>query len=388
MQTCHHMGRFLTLASKAADAGAEVKPRTVSWNAAGRCSSPIPREFVARSPCDKGASPLRWLVAERTSEPTGFARLFVDVRCRRCPQCLKARSALWRQRAISELSAVGGRTWFGTLTLSPNEHFRVKLAAQRRLQAGGDQFEALSREEQFRLRVSEINKEITKWLKRVRKNSGSRLRYICVAEAHKSGLPHFHLLVHEVYAEFPVRHSTLTEAWKFGFSKFNLVAEGEPKVAAYVTKYLTKSSLARVRASVGYGQFNTLSVGVTQWAPRVRQPPMTHQHKAITLGMETAHVGTISLSDARLSGSAEVSVFSGSPRTSGALAVPAPPPRGLRAAIAGYRLQVIEALGGSPGPAGSPADLGPQRLHPLGRGGAGGGVRARPLVDLVDLWPV
>ena len=44
----------------------------------------------------------------------------------------------------------------------------------------------------------------------------------------------------------------LEDAWKLGFTSFKLV-EPASSTASYVTKYLTKSALARVRASVHYG---------------------------------------------------------------------------------------------------------------------------------------
>lgn len=93
--------------------------------------------------------------------------------------------------------------------------------------------------------------EITKYLKRVRKKSGAPLRYILVAEAHKSGLPHYHMLIHECDPSRQVRHKDLTAAWSWGFTRFKLVETSN--TAWYVCKYLSKAQLARVRASVRYG---------------------------------------------------------------------------------------------------------------------------------------
>lgn len=180
--------------------------------------------------------------------------LEMDVRCRQCVECLKARARHWKLRAQAEIKATEGRTWFGSITLRPEAHFMAMSRARLRLAAQGIDFDRLDAKEQFSERVREIGPEITLWLKRVRKESGAMLRYLLVVEAHKSGMPHFHVLIHEVRPEGPVRERTLREQWTLGFTKFNLVAQGVNTVSNYVTKYLTKSAISRVRASKGYGQ--------------------------------------------------------------------------------------------------------------------------------------
>jgi hypothetical protein len=85
------------------------------------------------------------------------------------------------------------------------------------------------------------------------------LRFCLVVERHKSGDPHVHLLVHE--RDTAIRHKVLTSAWTWGFSKFNLVAEGEKtKMAWYVAKYLSKESGAVIRASLRYGKIAASSI--------------------------------------------------------------------------------------------------------------------------------
>ena len=76
-----------------------------------------------------------------------------------------------------------------------------------------------------------------------------------VVEAHKSGLPHVHLLVHD---KGDTTYRRLTDTWPLGFAHAKLV-EGTA-ASRYVAKYLAKSALARVRASQGYGstQINAL----------------------------------------------------------------------------------------------------------------------------------
>ena len=152
---------------------------------------------------------------------TGSMVIEMETRCRRCANCLRMRAAHWTYRAKSEL-AVAARTWFGTLTLGPQEQSLMAFRARARLAAGGTDFDALSDAEQFQERHREVSRELTLWLKRVRKESEAPLRYILVAEAHKSGLPHYHVLVHESDPARPVRERTLRLQWQLGFFQVQL----------------------------------------------------------------------------------------------------------------------------------------------------------------------
>lgn len=214
-------------------------------DAAGRCERPQGFEHVARP--EAGPDGYVAGLAQPAIIVAG------DGRCRRCDPCLRARAALWRGRALTEMHR-STRTWFGTLTLTAaNQLLYVNKCraniANTKVLSGMPDFDALSAHEQFGLRCTAIGEEITKWLKRIRFNSGAELRYVIVAERHVSGDPHFHLLVHE--RAQPVKKRQLQEGWKLGFSAFKL-CEGD-RAAFYVTKYLTKSSAARVRASLRYG---------------------------------------------------------------------------------------------------------------------------------------
>lgn len=227
-----------------------VGPFHVKWDVAGRCQDPVPVQLYGRRD-ERG----QWWDLMTNSGPQRLKSrspmaLDIETRCRRCGPCLRARAALWRARALTECRAAQ-RSWFGTLTLAPEAHVQVDSHARSYLDDQGVDFDALSFDERFKERILVINQTITKFLKRVRKNTGADLRYLIVAEAHKSGLPHFHLLVHEVTGV--VTHRRLKEAWRAGFSDFKLILSGDEKAASYVTKYLTKSALARVRASLGYG---------------------------------------------------------------------------------------------------------------------------------------
>lgn len=236
----------------------------VEWDVSAGCESPFvvelegredaPARYVNPDPYDPHVEDIVWFRDQfwfKEYVPTSWPlSLVIETKCRKCPTCLRHRAAQWRIRAEAEINAAP-RTWFGTLTLRPEEQFKARCRAEQRLANGGTVFTKLSASEQFREVHREIGRDLTLWLKRIRKESGATLRYCLVAEAHKSGLPHYHCLIHEVNGSASVKERTLRLQWNAGFSKFNLV---QNKVAArYVCKYLSKSSLARVRASIDYG---------------------------------------------------------------------------------------------------------------------------------------
>src|SRR5574337_324618 len=98
----------------------------------------------------------------------------------------------------------------------------------------------------------ENGREFTLYFKRLRKNTGVKLRYLLVAESHKSGLPHYHALIHEVSALGSVKKAELEGTWPWGYTQFRLVET--TRIAGYVTKYIAKSIDARIRASINYGK--------------------------------------------------------------------------------------------------------------------------------------
>lgn len=176
--------------------------------------------------------------------------LMVDLKvpCRKCEICLEHRRKLWTARGIAE-SKASTRVWFGTLTVRPEERFKIMLRVRSEAATRGTDFGLLSNAEQYKAIERYTSREVTLWLKRVRKNSKARLRYLLVSEAHKDGFPHYHVLLHEQGSEVSKR--VLETAWRYGFSQFRLVS-GEGPVG-YVCKYLAKSALTRVRASLRYG---------------------------------------------------------------------------------------------------------------------------------------
>jgi len=259
------------IAAKALSRGARrLSLSHFEWDAAGDCQSPVTVERFARpsvAPTDLVRwRPIKWTPggcpykggtqrAQRKSitiDGKGKVPLWVtmDVPCRKCEKCLRRKAAHWRHRAIAE-TAIASRTWFGTLTLRPQEQSLARERVRHRERNSVD-IDLLPASERFGLQVQEIGRDITKYLKRIRANSGARFRYILVAEAHESGEPHFHMLLHEWGTRIGERE--LSGQWRLGFSKWRLVPPDNPKAAAYVCKYLSKSALARVRASARYGQ--------------------------------------------------------------------------------------------------------------------------------------
>lgn len=228
---------------------------------------------------------VQWDVSRKCERPVHTARegrdfetrkrpvwLDMEVPCRKCPACLRSRAARWMHRATHEVG-VSPRTWFGTLTLRPDMHIRMEYLAARTQRAKGNKWRDLTSAERFAATHVEIGRELTLWLKRVREQSQATLRYLLVAEAHKSGLPHYHVLIHELYPTQPVRHSVLTDQWKHGFTQFKLVTD--KRAATYVCKYLAKSALARVRASQAYGKYDPLKAVIGKLAVRKITDPAT-----------------------------------------------------------------------------------------------------------------
>jgi len=196
--------------------------------------------------------------------------LEMSARCRKCEGCLEHRRRLWTARALEETN-VARRTWFGTLTVRPEDRFRLKLKAEiRARKRGWEPLAEMAPSDAFKKVVDEHNREITLFFKRLRKESGAPLRYLLVTEKHKSGDPHFHCLVHE--ASVPVRKELLERQWPLGFSSWRLVRDA--KSAFYVCKYLSKDNETRVRASVRYGRPDEIWRALTERLQEVTQPFM------------------------------------------------------------------------------------------------------------------
>lgn len=164
----------------------------------------------------------------------------MSVPCRKCAKCLQFRQMRWRQRALNELS-FAKRSWFITLTFSPVHLAGVLLRAK-----GSSEKEV----------EASAYVEVQKFFRRMRKDQPrAKFRYLAVYErGEETGRSHYHVLLHEVGTR-PVLKAFLESHWRSHVHARLVSDQQRPAgVAAYVTKYLTKSLGIRPRASSGYGK--------------------------------------------------------------------------------------------------------------------------------------
>ncbi len=253
--------KVTSLARKALAGGAILQgARTVVWHIAGRCVEPVLR--------------VQWTVGAGSHLPGVTVEMYLP--CRLCSNCRRHRQMRWTHKAKLEC-AVAARNWFGTLTFDPDMQMQILHLARSQAQKKSRDFDEGSPREQFIGLVASASRFVTLWLKRVRKLSKAQFRYILVAEPHKSGKPHYHVIIHEKQGSETIPHRVLTKAWPHGFTKFNLVGDGSPKqTAAYVCKYIGKTAACRVRASLGYGELQfPLPLSGSGFSKRKLDPPDT-----------------------------------------------------------------------------------------------------------------
>lgn len=228
--------------------GSKLSKTSLHWDIAGRCKVPVHRVLAARA--DVGSPDPRSLY------------LTLKVKCRKCDDCRLVRQLAWRQRMRNEVRT-SHRTWFGSLTLSPEMQFQMLTRARAAAIKGGwEPDREWTVREEFLARDAQAYKEVQKFFKRVRKETAlppASLKYVVVTEAHKSGLPHFHVLVHEKFHGKHVRHKCLNHHWHLGFSNFKLLED--ERQALYLAKYLSKDTTARIRPSGKYGSVEGVSGG-------------------------------------------------------------------------------------------------------------------------------
>lgn len=270
----HHHEVAKLIQRLSAEGGRRLSLVRFEWDVSGRCEAPVLREIYARPPADSrvkiyghnedGVSirgPGRELVKNIVVRPgKSKTPLSVDmiVKCRKCRRCLAERAYLWSGRAQVEI-AMSSRTWFGTFTLSQSNQHLMYLRARKRMLDRSVQLDDCSISERFRYKHVEIGKEFTKYFKRIRKKTGLKFKYLLIAEYHRSGEPHYHALLHEQSPDQTItwrdwsqkERDKMYPEWPLGFTKFNLIEDSSD--GRYICKYLSKSSVARVRASLRYG---------------------------------------------------------------------------------------------------------------------------------------
>lgn len=255
-----HHDRATALLRKALGAGAErTGLLSAKWIISGNCTDPFWTTYVGRPEGD----PKYWVYIPGQR---GVVHVDIATRCRRCKNCKGLRKWEWNHRMTEELRGAV-RSWYGTLTLRPDVQYRVLVQARQHYWKRGVKWEDLTDDEQFRAHASFALKEVTKYIKRFRKaaygpKGKAPFRWVCVTERHKSGLPHFHMLVHERELR-PIPHRILSSSWGLGFEKWRLVKLDEnPKlVAGYLCAYLQKDFATRIRASEKYGEQKAATVG-------------------------------------------------------------------------------------------------------------------------------
>lgn len=222
-----------------------VSPTRMEWDCASNCLNP--KTFERHSRDDWKTH--KWISPNDGYKPS--LTLTMHVRCRRCEECLKARSRLWRARAMAEYER-SSRVWFSTLTL--NAEWRAKIRYEAELIARKASVPELTNEPKnvrFRYECRVLWDHVTRYIKRVRHHIDAPMRYILVAEMHKDGTPHLHMLVFEQQMG-TIRKHHLKDQWFYGFTKIKLADDA--RAVWYVTKYLTKSADMRVRASLYFGK--------------------------------------------------------------------------------------------------------------------------------------
>jgi hypothetical protein len=224
-----------------------VSQSRFEWDVSGRCEAPVSVEMEGR-PASDWIRRLKFVVvAKRQKHPL---IVVLKTPCRKCRKCLKRRMTMWAARAMHEVREAE-RTWFATFTLSPQWHYVMQCRAVAIADARSIPTNELTSEEMSRRQSNEVEKELTLYIKRLRKKlPQTQIRYLLVREKHKSGLPHWHALIHEVTGKLSYRD---LDEWEFGHAKFKLLVD--ERAAFYVAKYLGKSNEGRVRASIRYGRY-------------------------------------------------------------------------------------------------------------------------------------
>lgn len=92
--------------------------------------------------------------------------------------------------------------------------------------------------------------KLRKWLQRQREKNAN-LKYVIVPEKHKNGAIHFHALFENIDS-FTLKKTKIRQEnrdvftlvdWRYGFSNVKFIDSNRIKIAAYITKYITKEMI-------------------------------------------------------------------------------------------------------------------------------------------------
>jgi len=226
--------RFKKLLSRAAANGAVYENFHFHWKISGDCESPYDKFIEGRLTPSLVDSDLKSLLVTSDSLRGIPLSITLALRCRACDNCLKAKKNRWFHRCKRECERAS-RNWFVTLTLG---------RTMRQLE-----------DKQI---LVEFQKHVTKFFKRIRKNSKCKFRYLAIYELHKDGTPHAHIIIHDTTGLLLHRH--IASEWRIGFEKTKLVDNKIQKTVSYVVKYLLKNPVTRIRSSLNYGLDHSPSV--------------------------------------------------------------------------------------------------------------------------------
>lgn len=253
-------GLFLKKAGFAISNGAVIVDQRIVWNMSSESRYPchLPREVGSIVGFDDKSVPGEWFV-EIEQKAIGYIQQFA--RCRKCSNCHRHRRSLWIARCKSEASEAH-RIWFVTLTMKPDTRYRFMAKCHLQGTDFWGSYEDKTPEDQWKIRNTLFYKEVSLYLKRVRKGvykkPPPRLKFFCVIEKHKDGFPHAHLLIFEKSIDAPASEKLLrVRWWPNGFAQAKLVGKGGgadgQKAIRYATKYLSKDASFVVRGSVKLG---------------------------------------------------------------------------------------------------------------------------------------
>lgn len=213
-------------------------------------------------------------------------RMWLDLslRCRRCAACLQARRRLWALRAVRE-TAAAPQSVFVTLTYRPADRYERAVRAEVSAVTSGVSWREASQDERSEWFAEVCGADLREFWRRLRRRWATRVRYVAVCELHQDGWPHWHALVHRDDGGGPLtvspsgRTGDVAKAWPLGFSKTIRVSRLDLDAPRYVAKYLGKARLARVRASLAYGNpplWHSEEARATTRVPSDHQRGMSH----------------------------------------------------------------------------------------------------------------
>lgn len=250
-----------------------------------------------------------FIASRKTGNPL---HVVMWTRCRNCGRCLRYKQRRWADRALLE-TKYAVRTWFITLTVDPARAYLSAAEGRQylRRKAATDP----SPRELFAAHCRQIGLELTRYIKRLRKETRADIRYIAVFEAHKSGVPHIHMLLHEANPVRSVTKRQIQGQWTYGYSHCKLVPMEDPRAARYACKYLGKDVAARVRASRHYGNAEKAT---ERWQAHVLHRGQWEKHASPVIN-RPLHADEI-LSISRMGN--DYNFGSGAPKTGAELASP------------------------------------------------------------------